>query len=134
MNEGTGAVNGGVNDVNGTARHRSRIHELDRDIARLIRLRTDEDRRLQDARRAAGHPRTDLAWENSVLRGYLEALGPDGAQLALLLLGLARRTPPGAAAEQEEGTEERTRQRTGGRTRQRTEERTAERTKEHTSR
>ncbi|WP_050506536.1 chorismate mutase family protein [Streptomyces rimosus] len=108
MNGRTDAVNGGVGGLDGPARHRSRIHELDRDIARLIRLRTAEDRRLQDARRAVGHPRTDLAWENAVLRGYQEALGPAGAQLALILLALGRSTPPRPAAEPEERTKEHT--------------------------
>ncbi|KAA6223521.1 hypothetical protein CP973_17730 [Streptomyces albofaciens JCM 4342] len=106
MSGRTGTVRGGVDGMDGPARHRSRIHELDRDIARLIRLRTAEDRRLQDARRAAGRPRTDLAWENAVLRGYQEALGPAGAQLALILLALGRSTSPGPAVEPEERKKE----------------------------
>ncbi|MFH8347492.1 hypothetical protein [Streptomyces sp. NPDC018045] len=106
--ERTGTVPGAVDDGDGTARHRARIHELDRDIARLVRLRTAEDHRLQTARRARGHPRTDLTWENSVLRGYQEELGPAGARLALILLGLGRSAPPGTAEEAEERKKEHT--------------------------
>ncbi|MCE4941635.1 MULTISPECIES: hypothetical protein [Streptomyces] len=84
-------------------RHGERLRELDRDIIRLIQLRVREDRLLQGARRTAGLPRTDLARENAVLRGYREALGPAGAQLALLLIGMTRR-PDQTAGGREERT------------------------------
>ncbi|MFF2807170.1 hypothetical protein ACFVT2_08295 [Streptomyces sp. NPDC058000] len=81
--------------------HRERLRELDGDLIRLIRLRVREDRLLQGARRAAGFARTDLARENAVLRGYREALGPAGAQLALLLIGMTRHAdqPPNGREE-----------------------------------
>ncbi|MFJ1749278.1 hypothetical protein ACIOJD_23995 [Streptomyces sp. NPDC088116] len=81
--------------------HRERLRELDSDIIRLIGLRLREDRRLQRARRAAGRASTDLARENAVLRGYLDALGPSGAQLALLLIGMARSPDPASGGQDE---------------------------------
>ncbi|AJC61416.1 hypothetical protein [Streptomyces sp. 769] len=88
------------------ARHGARLHELDGDIIRLIQRRAHEDRLLQDARRAAGAARTDLAGENAVLRRYQEALGPAGAQLALLLIGLTRHRDQAAGGRPEQPSHE----------------------------
>ncbi|MEV7422038.1 MULTISPECIES: hypothetical protein [unclassified Streptomyces] len=82
-------------------RHQERLRDLDGDLIRLVELRLREDRRLRRVRRAAGRPSTDLARENAVLRSYRDALGPSGAQLALLLIGMARSPGPAPGGQDE---------------------------------
>ncbi|MFB7216586.1 hypothetical protein [Streptomyces sp. NPDC056255] len=72
------------------ARERERLGELDTALIHLIRTRAEAAHELDELRRKAGGPRTDLTDENAMLRGYHGALGRRGASIALLLLGLGR--------------------------------------------
>ncbi|MFF8993541.1 chorismate mutase [Streptomyces sp. NPDC014983] len=72
------------------ARGRERLGELDRALIDLIRARAAAARELERVRRETGGPRTDLAAENGMLRGYHGALGRRGTSIALLLLELGR--------------------------------------------
>lgn len=72
------------------ARGRERLGELDRALIELIRARAAAARELERLRGETGGPRTDLAAENGMLRGYHGALGRRGTSIALLLLELGR--------------------------------------------
>lgn len=69
---------------------RQEIDQLDAEIQRLIRHRTDISRNIGAARLAAGGPRMVYSREMTVLARFRE-LGPEGRDLAMLLrLGRGR--------------------------------------------
>ena len=73
-------------DINALRRE---IDQLDADILRLIRRRTEVSQRIGAIRRAEGGPRIVLSREHAVLARFRE-LGPEGRELAMLLLRLGR--------------------------------------------
>jgi chorismate mutase len=68
---------------------RQEIDQLDADILRLIQRRTEVSRQIGAIRRAQGGPRIVLSREHAVLARFRE-LGPEGRELAMLLLRLGR--------------------------------------------
>jgi len=68
---------------------REKIDQLDAEILRLIRHRTEISRNIGAARLAAGVPRIVHSREMAVLARFRE-LGPEGRDLAMLLLRLGR--------------------------------------------
>lgn len=73
-------------DINALRRE---IDQLDADILRLIRRRTEVSQQIGAIRRAEGGPRIVLSRENAVLARFRE-LGPEGRELGMLLLRLGR--------------------------------------------
>ena len=69
---------------------RARIDDLDAEILRLVRERSDVSARIGAARRATGGPRIVHARENEVVRRWRDALGRPGAAIAMALLELGR--------------------------------------------
>jgi chorismate mutase len=69
---------------------RVRIDEIDAAIIKLWQERTDLSRHIGAVRLAAGGTRLVLSREAEILERFREALGDDGAQLALLLLRSGR--------------------------------------------
>ncbi len=68
---------------------RREIDQLDAEILRLVKRRTEVSRRIGKARMAAGGPRIVYSREMAVLARFRE-LGSEGRDLALLLLRLGR--------------------------------------------
>lgn len=68
---------------------RVEIDQLDADILRLIKRRTEVSRRVGAARMAAGGPRIVYNREMAVLARFRE-LGTEGRELGMLLLRLGR--------------------------------------------
>lgn len=68
---------------------RTEIDYLDAEILRLIQRRTAVSKAIGSARMAAGGPRVVHGREMAVLNRYRE-LGPEGHELAMLLLRLGR--------------------------------------------
>ena len=68
---------------------RTEIDYLDAEILRLVQRRTAVSQTIGRARRAAGGPRVVHGREMAVLDRY-RALGPEGHELAMLLLRLGR--------------------------------------------
>jgi len=68
---------------------RIEIDQLDAEILRLIKRRTEVSQRIGKARMAAGGPRIVYSREMTVLARFRE-LGSEGRDLALLLLRLGR--------------------------------------------
>jgi chorismate mutase len=68
---------------------RTEIDYLDAEILRLVQRRTAVSKAIGKARRAAGGPRVVHGREMAVLDRYRE-LGPEGHELAMLLLRLGR--------------------------------------------
>jgi chorismate mutase len=68
---------------------RVEIDELDAEILRLVKRRTEVSQRIGAIRMAAGGTRIVVNREMDVLARYRE-LGPEGRQLAMLLLNLGR--------------------------------------------
>ncbi|MET9954803.1 hypothetical protein ABZ135_25105 [Streptomyces sp. NPDC006339] len=79
-----GPADGGAEDS------RERLGELDAQIIELVKRRALEQRRFAAARRAAGRPATELAWENAVVLRYERELRRPGVTLALTLLEMGR--------------------------------------------
>lgn len=68
---------------------RQEIDHLDAEILRLVQRRTAVSQAIGRARRAAGGPRVVHGREMAVLERY-RLLGPEGRELAMLLLRLGR--------------------------------------------
>jgi chorismate mutase len=68
---------------------RNEIDHLDAEILRLVQRRTAVSQAIGRARRAAGGPRVVHGREMAVLERY-RPLGPEGRELAMLLLRLGR--------------------------------------------
>jgi chorismate mutase len=68
---------------------RQEIDQLDTDILRLIKRRTEVSQQIGQIRRAEGGPRIVLSREQAVLTRFRE-LGAEGRELAMLLLRLGR--------------------------------------------
>ena len=68
---------------------REEIDQLDVEILRLIRQRTEVSRHIGAVRMAAGGPRIVYKREMAVLARFC-ALGPEGRDLAMVLLRLGR--------------------------------------------
>ena len=69
---------------------RRRLDEIDQQLIDLWRERAAISHEVGATRVAAGGTRLVLARENAILNRFREALGPDGAQLALLILRAGR--------------------------------------------
>lgn len=78
-----------ANDETDLAALRTEIDELDTEILRLVQRRTAVSKAIGTARMAAGGPRVVHGREMAVLERYRE-LGPEGRELAMLLLRLGR--------------------------------------------
>lgn len=68
---------------------RIEIDQLDAEILRLVKRRTEVSKQIGAIRMAAGGTRIVVNREMDVLARYRE-LGPEGRQLAMLLLNLGR--------------------------------------------
>lgn len=68
---------------------RTEIDQLDAEILRLVQRRSEVSKVIGTARMAAGGPRVVHGREMAVLDRYRE-LGPEGRELAMLLLRLGR--------------------------------------------
>jgi chorismate mutase len=68
---------------------RAEIDELDGEILRLIKRRTEISRQIGAARIASGGPRIVYSREIAVLARFRD-LGAEGRELAMLLLRLGR--------------------------------------------
>lgn len=68
---------------------REEIDHLDAEILRLIQRRTEVSRTIGAARMAAGGPKIVYSREMAVLARFRE-LGPEGKELAMILLRLGR--------------------------------------------
>ncbi len=68
---------------------RIEIDQLDADILRLIKRRTEVSQQIGAIRRSEGGPRIVLAREQAVLARFRE-LGPEGRELGMMLLRLGR--------------------------------------------
>jgi chorismate mutase len=82
------AENAAADEHIGQLRHR--LDEIDQQLIELWRERAAISHEVGATRVAAGGTRLVLARENAILNRFREALGPDGAQLALLLLRAGR--------------------------------------------
>jgi chorismate mutase len=71
------------------ANFRTEIDYLDAEILRLVKRRAEISRQVGAARIAAGGPRIVYNREMDVLARYRE-LGPEGRELAMILLRLGR--------------------------------------------
>lgn len=69
--------------------HRDEIDYLDAEILRLVKRRAEVSRQVGEARMASGGPRVVYNREMDVLARYRE-LGPEGRELAMILLRLGR--------------------------------------------
>jgi chorismate mutase len=69
---------------------RSRIDAVDAALIELWRERAELSGRIGAARVASGGPRLVLAREQAIVDRYRDALGPDGAALAMLVLRAGR--------------------------------------------
>ncbi len=68
---------------------RVEINEIDAEILRLVKRRSEVSQRVGRARMAAGGPRIVYNREMTVLKKF-EELGADGRQLGMILLRLGR--------------------------------------------
>ncbi|GAA2797025.1 chorismate mutase [Crossiella cryophila] len=68
---------------------REEIDHLDAEILRLIQRRTEVSQTIGAARMAAGGPKIVYSREMAVLARFRE-LGPEGKELAMILLRLGR--------------------------------------------
>ncbi|MDT7710675.1 MAG: chorismate mutase [Pseudonocardiales bacterium] len=68
---------------------RAEINELDAEILRLVKRRSEVSQRVGRARMAAGGPRIVYNREMTVLKKFAE-LGADGHELGMILLRLGR--------------------------------------------
>ncbi|MBE9375081.1 chorismate mutase [Saccharopolyspora sp. HNM0983] len=68
---------------------REEIDQLDAEILRLVKRRAEVSRQVGEARMASGGPRIVYNREMDVLARYRE-LGPEGRELAMILLRLGR--------------------------------------------
>jgi chorismate mutase len=69
---------------------RSRIDQVDAELIGLWRERAELSAKVGAARMADGGPRLVLAREQAIVDRYREALGVDGAKLAMLVLRAGR--------------------------------------------
>jgi chorismate mutase len=77
-------------DVDDIESLRRRIDQADAALIRIWQDRQEVSRRIGAARLASGGTRLALDREQAVLSRFRAALGPDGTQLALLLLRAGR--------------------------------------------
>ncbi|AFP41824.1 Chorismate mutase [Mycolicibacterium smegmatis MC2 155] len=69
---------------------RREIDELDATIIAAIQRRTEVSKTIGKARMASGGTRLVHSREMKVIERYIDALGPEGKDLAMLLLRLGR--------------------------------------------
>jgi chorismate mutase len=69
---------------------RAGVDELDRELQALVVRRRELSNRIQALRLGRGGGRYDAGREQEVVDSYVEALGPDGADLAEAVLRLCR--------------------------------------------
>ena len=69
---------------------RTEIDACDAELIELLRRRLAVSREIGALRAASGGTRLSLAREQQVLARFTDALGPDGASLAMLLLRQGR--------------------------------------------
>ncbi len=85
----TGVPDGDTLAENEIQAMRAEINEIDAEILRLIKRRSEVSQRVGRARMAAGGPRIVYNREMTVLKKF-EELGADGRQLGMILLRLGR--------------------------------------------
>lgn len=90
----TGTVEPAASDRIGTLRRR--IDEIDQEIIELWQERAAASREVGATRIASGGTRLVLSREREIMERYRRGLGPDGTQVALLVLR-AGRGPLGSA-------------------------------------
>lgn len=73
----------------GISDFRTEIDHIDAEILRLVKRRAEVSRQVGEQRMAAGGPRIVYNREMDVLARYRE-LGPEGRELAMILLRLGR--------------------------------------------
>jgi chorismate mutase len=83
-------VDAGAGPDTAVAALRNRIDEIDAALIGLWHERAEISRQVGAARVAAGGTRLVLAREREILERFRTELGPDGTQLALLLLRAGR--------------------------------------------
>jgi chorismate mutase len=86
----TGDAIAGTETAETIAELRSRIDTVDSEIIRLWLERAELSRRVGAARIAAGGTRLVLAREQQIVEKFRDALGNDGASLAMLILRAGR--------------------------------------------
>ena len=69
---------------------RERINDIDAEIIRLWKERSQVSKEVGRVRMAAGGTRLSLARERQICERFRQELGEDGTQLALLLLRAGR--------------------------------------------
>ena len=85
----TGVPDGDTLAENEIQALRVEINEIDAEILRLVKRRSEVSQRVGRARMAAGGPRIVYNREMTVLKKF-EELGADGRQLGMILLRLGR--------------------------------------------
>ena len=78
------------NDVDRIGELRSQIDACDAEIIELVQRRLAISREIGALRTASGGTRLSLSREKQVLARFQDALGPDGAVLAMMLLRQGR--------------------------------------------
>ncbi|MPZ66581.1 MAG: chorismate mutase [Pseudonocardiaceae bacterium] len=92
MSETTGSAAGDRSEETDLPTLRDEIDDLDAEILRLVQRRSEVSQVIGRARMAEGGPRVVHGREMAVLDRYRE-LGPEGRELAMLLLRLGRGRP-----------------------------------------
>lgn len=85
----SGPAAGGRGETTDLPSLRDEIDDLDAEILRLVQRRSEVSQAIGRARMAEGGPRVVHGREMAVLDRYRE-LGPEGRELAMLLLRLGR--------------------------------------------
>jgi chorismate mutase len=85
----TGVPDGDTLAENEIQALRVEINEIDAEILRLVKRRSEVSQRVGRARMAAGGPRIVYNREMTVLKKF-EELGTDGRELGMILLRLGR--------------------------------------------
>jgi chorismate mutase len=83
-----------ISMIDSIAEGRELIDELDEAIRDVIVLRRRVAWRIQKLRMTTGGGRIDMSREYEVTRGFLDALGPAGSEIAVALLLLCRGPAP----------------------------------------
>jgi hypothetical protein len=73
------------------------LREFNELLIHLLLRWVQRAREQQLARRTAGLPAINVAWENAIVDQYAARLGQDGAEIALALIALSRPTSPAPA-------------------------------------
>ena len=69
---------------------RAGVDRVDRELQRLVARRRELSAQIQGLRLGRGGGRYDVTREEQVVASYVAALGPDGAELAEVVLRICR--------------------------------------------